>query len=250
MKELVKYDAACTALAKACRVDEVKSIRDKAVALAAYAKQAQNLQLERQATEIRVRAERRAGQLLAEMPKAKGAKEPGTKRGSTRSNDTTTSTLDEIGVTKDQSSQWQKLAKVPDADFEQALAGENAGIPSGRTIVRVGLHNAKVERDAKLRKAGEGVPYEGPLPAGMALVTGRLGVADLLHKFANRLINTGNYYTEALAFEGGCSVLGEHGAFVYGLHDDIIQVFALAEKIREYADKIDKVPEQTSEAAA
>ena len=44
--------------------------------------------------------------------KAKGAREPGTNRGVTRSGDTTASLAD-LGITKDQSSQWQRLAKVP-----------------------------------------------------------------------------------------------------------------------------------------
>jgi hypothetical protein len=62
-----------------------------------------------------------AGELLKKMEKAKGAREPGTKRGTTPSNDTRASpkTIADLGVTSQESSDFQKLADVPQAEFER-----------------------------------------------------------------------------------------------------------------------------------
>jgi hypothetical protein len=133
--QLVRYDAMVRAIDAAYAVDEVKDIRDKALALQVYAHQAQNHEAERQASRIRIRAERKAGQLLAQMNKAKGAREPGTNRGLTRSCETTASTLADLGVSRDQSSRWQKLAEVPDQDFEKALADLTA-MPTTNGVLR------------------------------------------------------------------------------------------------------------------
>ena len=115
---LVRYNAARRALAEAHRVDEVKDIRDKALAMKAYALQARDGSLLRMATEIKARAERRAGVLLREMPKQAGARGTGKKVESTRVD----STLKGLGISKDQSSDWQKIANIPEAKFEQVLA--------------------------------------------------------------------------------------------------------------------------------
>ena len=61
------------------------------------------------ATEIKLRAERRAGELLAEMPKNQGsvAGKTGLKA---RPVLDSTPKLSDLGISKDESSRWQKLA--------------------------------------------------------------------------------------------------------------------------------------------
>lgn len=141
MTNLVKYNAARTALAEAHAIDEVKDIRDKSEAMAAYARQAKDTELLKWVTEIKVRAERRAGQMLAEMPKATGAQLNGGNAGGPivvpPANDT--KTLSDLGITKNESSRWQKLAGVSDESFEHAVAAakEVAGEVTTAAMLRV-----------------------------------------------------------------------------------------------------------------
>lgn len=120
MTALIRYDTARRALAAAHRVDEVKAIRDKAEAVRVYAKQAGDFELQNQAAEIRIRAERRAGELLVDMQTSgeRQAKERG--RPAKVSSPTT---LPKLGITRDQSSKWQRLARmIDDATFDKAVA--------------------------------------------------------------------------------------------------------------------------------
>jgi hypothetical protein len=80
--------------------------------LEVHAKQAQNVEAERRACEIRLRAERKAGQLLQDAEKNKGGN-PNLSRGGTGC-EPSVPTLPSLGISRNQSSRWQQLAKVPD----------------------------------------------------------------------------------------------------------------------------------------
>lgn len=122
MTALVRYEAARTALAEAHRVDEVKDIRDKAEAMAAYARQAKDSELIQYATEIKVRAERRCGELLTATEKNTGTRV----RGGVVVERSDRQTLSEMGLTKDESSRYQQLAAMPAEHFETAVATAKA----------------------------------------------------------------------------------------------------------------------------
>jgi len=67
---LALYERMCSAIAECVAVDEAKDIRDKALALEAYYRQARNLDAEREAANVRLRAERRVGELLKDLARA------------------------------------------------------------------------------------------------------------------------------------------------------------------------------------
>lgn len=170
---LVRYEQAVRALAACKAVDEVKSWADKAAAMQAYGRMAKDKTMEVDAAEIRIRAERRLGEMIAAQ-KASG----GLSKGSAgvglnqhtpkelRSSVTTAPTLADAGISKDLSSRAQKLAAVPAAEFEAEV---------GQWRDRVSAEGKRVS--ARLEKSGEKhlrdrdpEPYvwEGPSDAELA----------------------------------------------------------------------------------
>jgi N6-adenosine-specific RNA methylase IME4 len=127
MNELAKLNIARQALAEAKTLEDIKQIKDIAVAVRAYA-QAKGLGIEmkNEASEIEIRAIREMGRLIQE----KQEKGEIARQGQSYGNGSCTTpeheqpgTLTEIGVTRKESSTSKNLASIPDLKFEEILNG-------------------------------------------------------------------------------------------------------------------------------
>lgn len=120
---MVQFQAARQALAYARTVDEIKEVRDKAEAIRMYLRQAgESLEMQNDAAEIKLRAERRMGQMLRDYSDSgvigKGKKSV---------------TLTDLGVEENQSRRYQKIASLEEDDFDsflQSLRDERKEITS------------------------------------------------------------------------------------------------------------------------
>lgn len=126
----VRYEAMVSAIDACHRIDEVKSLHDKARAMEVYAAQAMNTEAERKACEIRIRAERRAGELMLELRRNKSSGVPATVAGTSEY----AQALESAGVKERTAQRWQNLAAVPKEQFEAALSGEEK--PATRAIIK------------------------------------------------------------------------------------------------------------------
>ena len=131
--KLAKYDAMVRAIAVAYKVDEVKAIRDQAAALAVYAKLAKDVENERRCCEIRIRAERKGGQITKKMTKSKGGR-PSKKTRGESPRVSKAKQLKDAGISTDEVKQWEKLANATDEQFEAAL--DQAEIPTTANIIK------------------------------------------------------------------------------------------------------------------
>ncbi len=131
--KLIRYENAIAALHEAVAIDEVKQIQNVAIAMAAYARQAKDDTLIQDATEIRVRAERRLGEMMAVQPKNPGsrgkiAEHIAKKTGAVAENvpvgpveemsELPPLTLKEVGIDDNLAARARKYARMPESEFE------------------------------------------------------------------------------------------------------------------------------------
>lgn len=162
MTQLVRYEAACKAVSEARTIDEAKAIHNQAEAMRAYARQAKNRQLEVDAAEIRMRAERRLGEILAAAKNAGQIQtgRPEKKNGSNEepfnngSNEEPFQrvTLSEVGIDKKLSHRAQALAAVPEPQFEAMVTDWRERVQQENERVTTNLLRAgeRAQRDSGL----------------------------------------------------------------------------------------------------
>lgn len=154
---MVRYDAAIRALAECKAVDEVKTWADKAAALQAYGRMAKDKTLEVDAAEIRIRAERRLGEMIAEQKATVGLNTGamGIGKSAVVTNDRTPKpTLSDAGISKDLSSRAQKLAAVPEEEFEKEVKDWRGRVEEEGKRVTARLEQAG-EREIKKADPGK-----------------------------------------------------------------------------------------------
>jgi N6-adenosine-specific RNA methylase IME4 len=161
MRPLVRYDAACKALAAAKRVDDAKVIKDKAEALRAYARQVKNPQLEADAWEIRKRAEDKLGELSAALDKLPGKRtdKPLPAAGKRLK----VQALKAAGISTSAASRYEQFNRLPAREKERRLAKGRAAIEAGKsaadsTLVQDTKKEWRSERERALAAKQQTLP--------------------------------------------------------------------------------------------
>lgn len=119
------YEAAKAALAECSAIDECKEWADKAAALASYAKQADDDQLEKMAMRIRARAIRRAGEILKQIEPATGLhNSPTTKEAGNHPLCSRADVAREAGMSPHQQKTAIRVASIPAPDFDRQVESD------------------------------------------------------------------------------------------------------------------------------
>jgi tRNA1(Val) A37 N6-methylase TrmN6 len=114
-QRLAQLDVARRALSQARTLPEVKLVRDKAAVVQQFFKQQRaSLAMQNDIAEIKVRAERKAGALLAEMPLHGGDRKSSSHDENLK--------LADVGISQNESHRWQQEASLPEAAFEAYVA--------------------------------------------------------------------------------------------------------------------------------
>ncbi len=123
----VKYEAAKLAIMECFRTDECQDWADKMQALASYARQSQDYEMEKTALRIRSRAIKRGGEILKETEKAQG----GDRKSAQYQKDAADPLIsrkaaaEDAGLSARQAKTMIRVSNVPNEIFEQQVESEN-----------------------------------------------------------------------------------------------------------------------------
>ncbi|MGH8498024.1 MAG: hypothetical protein ACRERV_04330 [Methylococcales bacterium] len=125
--QLTNYDHAPTPLQAVVTLDEAKQIKDQSEALAHYARQRNDVDTEIWVAEIKMRAARRIGEISKGLETNERARADLRSSGGTQ---TKTESLKQAEISKTGVIRYEKLAEIPEADFETA----DQGLAEAKTI--------------------------------------------------------------------------------------------------------------------
>lgn len=112
--EIIKWDKIRTEIEQARDIETLTKLSDKLEAIRYMAKQSkQSLEVQNKIAEYRLRVERKKGEWLQENINHEGSKGIGVSIESTQ--------LKDIGITRDESSKAQRIAKLDDKQFEEYI---------------------------------------------------------------------------------------------------------------------------------
>lgn len=160
---LAKLDKATQMLAEAKSLDEVKNIMDIAEAARTYARAAKlGLEAYNHAAEVKARAERKAGEFLAQLERGK----PGVKAASELFNDVLNNSeykkvLDDNGISYMAAHRWQQVAEMPEPVFEKHLEEMRGERPITTSAMVTEVKRDKIVRDLTSIKTQEGKAAQG-----------------------------------------------------------------------------------------
>ena len=115
-RDVVAVEKVKHMLAEAVDMDEIRHVMDAAEALRLYYRKADDgLEIQNHAAEVKIRAERRAGELLRQIQRRQ--------RGGDQKSKSQSGTLKlaDLGINKNQSSRWQQIAQIPSESFERHI---------------------------------------------------------------------------------------------------------------------------------
>jgi hypothetical protein len=190
---VLRLEAAVRALAEARDVSEVKEVRDQAAAITRYLRQQRNgLEAQNQAAELKLRAERRLGELLACTVCHGGDRRSRCQRATLNGRGGLPD-----GISRTQSSRWQRVADIPAKVFETHLE-ETKG--RGHELTTVGvLELARAlgkERERRQRKRAAGISARTYRPgADHGILTGDLDLLRTAPSIKSSRTQPGNRLT-------------------------------------------------------
>lgn len=201
---LMKYEAACRAVAEAKTVDEVKGFRDSGEAMRVLGKVAKNRQIETDGAEIRIRAERRIGELMAKQREAglmnSGAASIGVGQRGFENNPRSSElppTLAEAGIDKNLADRARKYAAIPETEFDGIVSGWRDRIEQENERVTTNLLDAAEKHVRGTFGTGENEWYTPDEHIELARqVLGSIDLDPASSHVANKVVQSATFFSE------------------------------------------------------